>query len=201
MTTVLGFLATLLTAVLSRQLAEDFRAWAPTIVLNLIQFAVQRLPEQQRERFQEEWLSHAVDVPGEIGKLAVALGFVVAAIKITCIQRAAKFSFKRLGSQTIGFLTLLIMVPAAMPIVLLIHLQTRGPILVKREWLSANGRALPAYEFALDGATKLGRFLSHGSLHTLPIILNIVRGEVQISDLQPCRSFWETIRLIFWNTR
>lgn len=65
--------------VLSTILAAEFRPWSRWVVRMLVRFAVSRLPESRRERFVEEWHSHLNDVPGQIGKLAVAAGFVIAA--------------------------------------------------------------------------------------------------------------------------
>jgi hypothetical protein len=40
------------------------------------------LPRQEQERYQEEWLSHLEEVPGEIGRLVSALSLQVAALRI-----------------------------------------------------------------------------------------------------------------------
>lgn len=79
------FLGGVIAATMSQQLADEFKAWMPWIVRRLIQRAVGRLPENQRERFEEEWQSHLDEVPGEIGKLCVALGFLSAARKMSSI--------------------------------------------------------------------------------------------------------------------
>jgi len=76
------FLLSVFAAALSRLLAEEFGAWTPSIIRSLIKIAVARLPEMKRERFTEEWQSHVNDVPGRIGKLLVAVGFLKAAHKI-----------------------------------------------------------------------------------------------------------------------
>jgi len=70
---VLGFLA-LLGAVISRLVTDEVKAWIPWI----IDRAVSMLPKDRRERFAEEWSSHVDEIPGDIGKLAAALGFIVA---------------------------------------------------------------------------------------------------------------------------
>ncbi len=86
--TGLGLIAvSILTAALSRILAEEMSAWNPSIVRSLIKFAVGRLPEGRRERFQEEWQSHVNEVPGQIGKFLVALGFLFAAYDVTLSDR------------------------------------------------------------------------------------------------------------------
>jgi hypothetical protein len=75
---VSGFLA----ATLSSLVAAEIKAWSPSIIRGLIKFAVERLPENLRERFTEEWQSHVNEVPGQVGKLLVALGFSIAAYDV-----------------------------------------------------------------------------------------------------------------------
>jgi hypothetical protein len=77
----------ILTAFLSRILAEEMGAWSPSIIRSLIKFAVGRLPENQRERFEEEWQSHVNEVPGQVGKILVAVGFSMAAYDVALNDR------------------------------------------------------------------------------------------------------------------
>jgi hypothetical protein len=58
----LALLGILVTAI-SRQLADEFKAWTPWLIGHIIRRAVCQLPENERERFAEEWQSH-VDDPG-----------------------------------------------------------------------------------------------------------------------------------------
>ena len=75
------FLVGALGTALSRLLTDEFKAWIPWIIQRVIRRAIRRLPPAQRERFEEEWQSHINEVPGEIGKLTVALGFLTAAAR------------------------------------------------------------------------------------------------------------------------
>jgi hypothetical protein len=76
------FLMSVLVAVFSKLLAEEIGAWSPSVIRSLIKLAVARLPKNKRERFEEEWQSHVNDVPGHLGKLLVAVGFLKAAYKV-----------------------------------------------------------------------------------------------------------------------
>jgi hypothetical protein len=76
-------------AALSQQLADELKAWTPWLVRRIIQFDVALLPQSQRERFSEEWMSHINEVPGEIGKLITALGFLLAVRKMRMIPLKA----------------------------------------------------------------------------------------------------------------
>jgi hypothetical protein len=70
-------------AAISRQLTDEFEAWTPWLVNYLIQRALRQLPENQRKRREEEWLSHVDEIPGEVGKLIDALDFLRASWKIS----------------------------------------------------------------------------------------------------------------------
>src|SRR4051812_40673019 len=69
-------------AAFSRQLTDEFKAWTPWLVDRLIRRAVRNLPDSCRERLDEEWRSHVNEIPGQIGQLIVAFGFLTAARKI-----------------------------------------------------------------------------------------------------------------------
>jgi hypothetical protein len=72
----------ILGAALSQQLSDEFKAWTPWLVEHLIQCAIRLLPEEHHERLNEEWRSHVNDTPGQIGKIIVAAGFLVASRRI-----------------------------------------------------------------------------------------------------------------------
>jgi hypothetical protein len=66
-------------AALSRVLSDECKAWMPSLAKWLIRRAVAWLPEDQRERYAEEWLSHINEIPGDISKIVAAMGFIWAA--------------------------------------------------------------------------------------------------------------------------
>jgi hypothetical protein len=86
-------------AAFTQQLTDEFKAWTPWIVERLIQRAVRRLPIEMRERLDEEWRAHIDEIPGQIGQLLVAFGFVIASRKITLhiqiVRRLATASIVR----------------------------------------------------------------------------------------------------------
>jgi hypothetical protein len=73
-------------AALSRFLADEFKEWVPWLVERLIDRAVRQLPTGYQQRFAEEWRSHVGDVPGQVGRLILAFGFLAAAWKVS-LQR------------------------------------------------------------------------------------------------------------------
>jgi hypothetical protein len=76
---------------ISRQLTDEFKAWTPNIIDRLIRLAVLRISEPHRERMNEEWRSHIDEIPGQIGKIATALGFLTASRKLRgVVSQAAR---------------------------------------------------------------------------------------------------------------
>jgi hypothetical protein len=80
----MGWLGGLLGAAFSKQLVDEFKAWTPPFTKWLIRRAASLLPPDQRERYEEEWLSHDNEVPGEIARIAHAVGCFRAA---PCMRR------------------------------------------------------------------------------------------------------------------
>jgi hypothetical protein len=77
-----NFCISAVVSVLSKLFADEFKAWSPRLVSALVRSAVSRLPRQEQERYQEEWLSHLEEVPGEVSKLVSALSFQIASLRI-----------------------------------------------------------------------------------------------------------------------
>lgn len=76
-----------LSAMMAKQLTDEFKAWNPWWVSYWIKTAVSRLPADQRERFAEEWQSDVSRIPGELGKIIMALGCIIAAYRIAAIHK------------------------------------------------------------------------------------------------------------------
>jgi hypothetical protein len=74
--------ASVVGAVLSGIVANECKAWIAYLPKWLIRRAIAWVPQESRERYTEEWLSHISEVPGDIGKIVTAVGFVWAAKKM-----------------------------------------------------------------------------------------------------------------------
>jgi len=72
----MGWLINFLVELAGLVLVDEMKAWTPRLVQWLIQRATRNLPDNQRERFDEEWRSHVNDTPGLVGKLVIASGFL-----------------------------------------------------------------------------------------------------------------------------
>jgi hypothetical protein len=76
-------LAAVFVAAISKQTADEFKAWAPWLTDIIVRRAIRVLPENQHGRYSEEWRSHIYEIPGEIGKLLVALSLLPAAWRLS----------------------------------------------------------------------------------------------------------------------
>jgi hypothetical protein len=83
---VIAGITGVLAAAFSKQVADEFKAWTPRLISAIVQCAVRRLREDQRDRYAEEWQSHIDETPGEIGKIIVGLGLLPAAWKLSRIS-------------------------------------------------------------------------------------------------------------------
>jgi hypothetical protein len=91
----LGILS-LIAAASSKLVADEFKAWLPSVINHLIGWAIRSLPEDKRERYAEEWQSDIDETPGEIGKLIVGLGLLPAAWKLSRIAPSPREHLERL---------------------------------------------------------------------------------------------------------
>ena len=167
------FLLRSLGGAVSRQLNDECKAWTPWIIQRIIQNAVARLPQNQRERFAEEWRSHVNEVPGEVGKLFVALGFFSAARKMTAIlnpsrdQNSISNAFSRTLDLILSATSLLTFAPVLLLTTLVLRFGSAGRVLAGCERIGLNGRKFKMYKFRTQG--RLGRFL-----------YNVLRGDMAI---------------------
>jgi exopolysaccharide biosynthesis polyprenyl glycosylphosphotransferase len=121
--------------------------------------------------------------------------------------------FKRLTDILLALLILLLFLPVIPVIVLLIKLDSPGPILFKQKRVGKNGREFDFYKFrsmyvgaeSVVGSlkmlkkvnspifklkddprvTRLGRFLRRSSLDELPQLLNVLKGDMSIVGPRP----------------
>jgi hypothetical protein len=87
---VLSVVAAILIAVAARIISDDVKEWLPCITRCLIERAVSRLPEGERERLEEEWWSHVNERPGGLAKIYVAYGYLSASKSIDKIVRSGE---------------------------------------------------------------------------------------------------------------
>jgi hypothetical protein len=68
--------------IMGNMIASELYDCAPSIARWLLKKAVARLPEQQRQRYHEEWHAHLEECPGKLGKLWHAFGCAYSSSKL-----------------------------------------------------------------------------------------------------------------------
>jgi hypothetical protein len=188
----------LITAIFSRLAGDEVKSWIPWFTKRLLQIAIECLPEAQRERFSEEWASHISDVPGEIGKLVTATGCVWAALETASILTYDTPILERVSKRIVDFsaatVALLFTAPLFSLLALLIRLEcgTEESILDRDVVIGTNGKSFTQYRFRVgrirfDGIhirsieiSGLGRFMERSKLNNLPMLINVLRGDMAI---------------------
>jgi lipopolysaccharide/colanic/teichoic acid biosynthesis glycosyltransferase len=185
---LIQFILGLLSSVLSRLVVDDFKAWTPRLVRRLIERAVATLPPDHRHRYAEEWQSHANDVPGELGKVFLCLGFLWAARKMAAIdsntERTTLKTLRRVIELSTGAMVGVYLAPVFVVITCIILSLRKGPIFKSKECVGLNGRTFRLIRFNTQG--MFGEFLLKSRMETLPYIVNLLRGDIGIVGPRPC---------------
>ncbi|WP_119462934.1 sugar transferase [Rhodospirillaceae bacterium SYSU D60014] len=200
---------TIVGAAVSIQLSAEFKVWVPWITERLIERAVQNLPPDQRERFAEEWRSHVNDIPGEIGKLVVALGLLPASRKMAFnLDHGYEWGWfaeivKRTSDIVIGLALLFFTLPATALTTLAILLEDGRPIFYRQERVGLNGRIFSVLKFrtlrvdpenegiprwaAINDSrvTTVGAFIRKMRIDEIPQIYSVLRGDMSFIGPRP----------------
>lgn len=193
---VFGLVGAIIIAVAGRLLSDDVKEWLPWITRHLIERAVSRLPETEREKRREEWKSDVNEWPGSLAKVYRAWGYLSAAKAIHRIAVSGatpQFANVALAATFLVFLSPLLCVLA-----LCIKLESAGPAIFRQKRFGAHGRPFNALKFRTTAVetdvlldqltqsgensrvTRVGRYIRLLSFDELPQLINVLRGEVPL---------------------
>jgi len=199
----LGVVGAVLFSITARIVGDDVKEWLPWIIRRLVEHAVRRLPEEERDRFEEEWWAHINELPGNLPKVYAAWGCLSASKSINQIALPGdttrlEEAIRRATEIAIAALCLLIVLPLMMSISICIKFDSPGPVLSKKKRLGANNVPFNSLKFRsmyveqarplgrqLTGAgdpriTRVGTLLRRTSMDELPQLINVLRGEISL---------------------
>jgi lipopolysaccharide/colanic/teichoic acid biosynthesis glycosyltransferase len=194
---------TLAVALLNLLLAELFD-WFHWIGERVLARAARRLPQRDRERWENEWLAELDALPGKhLSHLLWATGIWLRApslsraleqrppLRAACMKRALDI--------TISSACILLLAPLLAVFALAIRLDSPGPVLFRQRRVGRDGRVFSLFKFRtmrLSAAeyrkvhedprvTRFGRWLRARSMDELPQIFNVLRGEMSLAGSRP----------------
>jgi hypothetical protein len=182
-------LLSLLGAAFAKLLADEFKAWAPSIVSSILAVAVAALPPSQRDRAGEEWDSHVNELPGDLSKFMFACGCVLAAWKID------GWPF-RIGKRALEIAMSLSAIALLTPMLLMtavaLKVTSRGPVFFVQHRVGLRGKRFKIFKFRtleIDGKnaqpTKVGSILRATRIDDLPQTFNVLKGDMSMVGPRP----------------
>lgn len=192
----MDWIASIVAAALSRQLVDEFKAWAPRLTEWIIRWAARVLPSAQCERYEEEWLSHNNEIPGEIGKIAHAVGCLWAApsmCELLSLTNMLSWLLRnRLLSMAGSAVALVLFAPLIAGVAIFIRFRSSGPILIKKKHVDRSGKEVVFWFFHIADPppdtssasdkywilTPAGVTVYRLGLDILPTLFNVATGNL-----------------------
>ena len=112
-------------------------------------------------------------------------------------------TLRPLSDLVIASILLAITFPLMLIVGLLVKLESAGPALIRRACRDRDGRCFQLLEFRTSlqypengiaawrrhGWTRVGLFLYYTRINTLPQLINVLRGDIALRDMEMCSLF------------
>lgn len=164
----------------------------------------------QRDEIRRELIAHLEDAAVEYGREpgdpelqriviaelgpSAALGAAFARVEYAALGVSRSYRIaKRLLDIGLAMFYLLLLAPFMLAIVLLIRLDTPGPILYRDQRIGRDGRLFWMLKFrsmyveGRPGYTRVGRILRNAQLDELPQLFNVLKGDMSLIGPRPAR--------------
>jgi hypothetical protein len=102
---ILTVLTSFIMAILAKLFGDEIRAWLPTLSRRLKARAVRSLPKGSRTRYEEEWESDLLEIPGDLSKVFYSLGLQLAARQIRGLSLPALSSVAEASAKLVKEVT------------------------------------------------------------------------------------------------
>jgi len=177
--------------VLGMLFAQQVKGSLPEYTARRARAAAGRLPEQLRERYEEEWLAELDaqrEKPLSALRFARSLPKAARAISVQAsgsIETETAMMLARVTDVLLAGLMLLLLAPLLGMLAALVRLGRGGRILDRSRAFGRGGAVIELFSFSTTDErtgcmSAVGRFLSRTDLDRLPVLINVIRGEIAL---------------------
>jgi exopolysaccharide production protein ExoY len=162
---VVSLLLGILGSIIAWAICAEIDGWGPTFSRRLLWWAVRKLPEDQRSRYEEEWSAHLESMPTSLSRLVLCLGLCRAAVwrrievdGMKTVSVTAEALVLRSLDIALAGAAIIFQIPLLLLIAVLLYVADPGPIILLQKRVGKGGRRFYYYKFRtmrLDARERL----------------------------------------------
>jgi lipopolysaccharide/colanic/teichoic acid biosynthesis glycosyltransferase len=185
---------TVVIAILSALLLDELLGCIDCLCRWLVRRQAAKTPAELSARLEEEWLAHLAELPGKLSRLLFAMDLwrasrVVSQDAVTALEIPKDWALSLFCVRIVDLCTSIVLFVLSLPcfaiVFLAVRVETGRPVIEAEERVGLHGRVFRLFKFRTrerDGRalTRVGHILTSLSLDTLPMILNVMRGEMSL---------------------